>query len=61
MIPVVFKWPDECMDLPEFGVTCRIGQPVCSIISHQKQAHLVMNELKIKQLNLIKGFNIHGI
>ena len=61
MISDAFKWPDGCMDLPEFGVTCRTGQPVCSIIAHQKQAHLVINELQIKQLNLIKGFNIHGI
>ena len=61
MISDAFKWPDGCMDLPEFGVTCRTGQPVCSIIAHQKQAHLVINELQIKQLNLIKGFNTHGI
>jgi predicted ATP-grasp superfamily ATP-dependent carboligase len=60
-IPYAFEWPNGCMDLPEFGVTYRTGEPVCSIIAHQKQAHLVMNELKIKQLNLIKGFNIHGI
>lgn len=56
MIPDGFEWPDGCMDLPESGVMCRTGQPICSIIAHQKEAHSVMNELLIKQLNLIKGF-----
>ena len=60
-IPDAFEWPDGCMDLPEFGVACRTGQPICSIIAHQKQASSVMNELRIKQLNLIKGFDTHGI
>ncbi|MGZ8946947.1 MAG: ATP-grasp domain-containing protein [Methylococcaceae bacterium] len=56
VIPDGFEWPEGCMDLPESGMICRTGQPVCSIIAHQKQAHSVMNELLIKQLNLIKGF-----
>ena len=56
IIPDGFEWPDGCMDLPESDVMCRTGQPICSIIAHQKQAHSVMNELLIKQLNLIKGF-----
>jgi methenyltetrahydromethanopterin cyclohydrolase len=55
-IPEGFEWPEGCMDLPRPGVICRTGQPVCSIITHQKQAHSVMNALLIKQLNLIKGF-----
>ena len=61
MIPDGFEWPDGCMDLPGFGVMCRAGQPVCSIIAHQKQAHLAMNALQIKQFNLQKVFNTHGI
>jgi predicted ATP-grasp superfamily ATP-dependent carboligase len=61
LIPEAFAWPDWCMDLPEFGAMCRKGQPICSIIAHQKRAQSVMNELLIKQLNLIKGFYPHGI
>ena len=61
IIPDGFEWPDGCMDLPESGVMCRTGQPICSMIAHQKQAQSVMNELSIKQLNLIKGFYPYGI
>jgi predicted ATP-grasp superfamily ATP-dependent carboligase len=61
IIPEGFAWPPWCMDLPESGTMCRTGQPICSIIAHQKQAQSVMNELLIKQLNLIKGFYPHGI
>lgn len=61
LIPEAFAWPDWCMDLPEFGAMCRKGQPICSIIARQKRAQSVMNELLIKQLNLIKGFYPHGI
>jgi methenyltetrahydromethanopterin cyclohydrolase len=60
-IPDGFEWPEGYVDLPACGVTCRTGQPICSIITHQKQASSVMNELQIKQLNLLKGFNTHGI
>jgi methenyltetrahydromethanopterin cyclohydrolase len=61
LIPEAFAWPPWCMDLPQFGVMCRTGQPICSIIAHQNGAQSVMNELSIKQLNLIKGFYPHGI
>ena len=62
IIPEGFEWPDGCMDLPESGVMCRTGQPICSIIAHQKQAQSVMNELLIKQHNLNKKvFKPHGI
>jgi methenyltetrahydromethanopterin cyclohydrolase len=61
LIPEAFAWPEGCMDLPEFGAICRKGQPICSIIAHQKRAQSVMNELSTKQLNLIKGFYPHGI
>jgi uncharacterized protein len=56
VIPDGFEWPDGCMDLPESGLLCRTGQPICSIIAHQKQAQSVMDELLIKQLNLHKRF-----
>jgi uncharacterized protein len=61
LIPEAFAWPPWCMDLPVSGVMCRTGQPICSIIVHQNEAHSVINELLIKQLNLIKGFYPHGI
>jgi len=56
LIPEAFAWPEGCMDLPESGVMCRAGQPICSIIAHQNGAQSVMNELLIKQLNLNKRF-----
>jgi predicted ATP-grasp superfamily ATP-dependent carboligase len=61
LIPEAFAWPPWCMDLPGFGVMCRKGQPICSIIAHKKRAQAVMNELSIKQLNLKKVFKSHGI
>ena len=56
LIPEAFSWPPWCMDLPECGVMFRTGQPICSIIAHHKRVQSVMNELLIKQHNLIKGF-----
>ena len=61
MIPDGFAWPDGCMDLPGNGVMCRKGQPICSIIAHQKQAYSVIDALLTQQLNLIKGLHPHGI
>ncbi|UOA10358.1 ATP-grasp domain-containing protein [Methylobacter sp. S3L5C] len=58
-IPDGFEWPEGCMDLSKSGTVCHTGQPVCSIITHQDQAHSVMNELLIKQLNLNKRFSTH--
>jgi uncharacterized protein len=60
-IPEGFEWPHWCMDLPESGFICRIGQPICSIIAHQNSAQSVMNELLIKQHTLQKVFKPHGI
>jgi methenyltetrahydromethanopterin cyclohydrolase len=56
LIPETFNWPEGCMDLPESGALIRTGQPICSIIAHQKRAQSVMNELLIKQHNLKKVF-----
>jgi len=61
IIPDGFAWPDGCMDLPGNGVMCRAGQPICSIIAHQKRAQSVINALLTKQLNLLKRFTSHGI
>ena len=60
-IPEAFIWPQECVDLSNVGVTCRKGQPICSIIAHHEQADLLMDTLKIKQYNLLKGLNSYGI
>ena len=60
-IPEAFNWPEECVDLSNVGVTCRKGQPICSIIAHHEQADLLMDTLKIKQHNLLKGLNSYGI
>jgi methenyltetrahydromethanopterin cyclohydrolase len=57
MIPDGFAWPDGCMDLPDSGVMCRAGQPICSIIAHQKRAQSVMDALLTQQLNLQKGLH----
>jgi len=61
MIPNGFEWPSWCMDLPGNGGICLEGQPICSIIAHQKRAQSVMNDLLNKQLNLKKVFNPYGI
>ncbi len=61
MIPDGFVWPDGCMDLPGSGVICRTGQPICSIIAHQKRADSIMDALLTQQLNLQKGLHPHGI
>ncbi len=61
MIPDGFIWPENCLDLPETGVICRTGQPICSIMSHKMQAHLVMSELQTQQINLQKRFSSWNI
>jgi len=61
IIPDGFLWPEGCLDLPESGVICRTGQPICSIMSHKMQASLVMRALQTQQLNLQKRFLVHGI
>jgi methenyltetrahydromethanopterin cyclohydrolase len=45
------------MDLPDSGVMCRKGQPICSIMTHQKRAQSVMDALLTQQLNLQKGLH----
>ena len=61
MIPDGFIWPEGCVDLPKSGVICRIGQPICSIMCHKMQAHLVMSALQTQQLNLHKRFSTWNI
>jgi methenyltetrahydromethanopterin cyclohydrolase len=49
LIPDRFEWPDGCRDLPKSGNMCRAGQPLCSIIVHQKNSRSVAEQLLIKQ------------
>jgi methenyltetrahydromethanopterin cyclohydrolase len=52
-IPDQFEWPEWCMDLPEFGSFIRAGQPICSIIAHQKESRSVSEQLLTKQQLII--------
>lgn len=64
IIPDRFEWPEWCMDLPESGDMCRTGQPICSIIAHQKNSRSVVEQLRTKQqliISKLKGFDRHGI
>jgi len=61
LIPNGFLWPDNCLDLPETGVICRAGQPICSIMCHKMQAHSVMSELQTQHINLQKRFSSWNI
>lgn len=64
IIPDQFEWPGWCMDLPESGNMCRAGQPICSIIAHQKDPQSVAEQLLTKQqliISKLKGFDRHGI
>ena len=53
IIPDHFDWPDGCMDLPKPGNMCRVGQPICSIIAHQKNLQSVVEQLLTKQQLII--------
>ena len=53
IIPDHFEWPDWCMDLPKSGNMCRAGQPLCSIIAHQKNLQSVVEQLLTKQQFII--------
>jgi methenyltetrahydromethanopterin cyclohydrolase len=63
-IPDQFAWPTWCMDLPRSGNICHTGQPICSIIAHQKQSASVAEQLLMQQqflFNKLKGFDQYGI
>ncbi|HEY8159060.1 MAG TPA: ATP-grasp domain-containing protein [Methylobacter sp.] len=64
IIPGQFEWPPWCMDLPKSGDMCRAGQPICSIIAHQKNSQSVVEKLRTQQqliISKLKGFDRHGI
>lgn len=51
-IPDGSRWENGVMDIPAAGAICHTGQPICSIIAHQSQAHEVLHELTLKQHTL---------
>ncbi len=59
IIPDRFEWPEWCMDLPKSGNMCRAGQPLCSIIAHQKDSWSVAEQLLTKQQLILS--NMHEI
>jgi|CXWL01.1.fsa_nt_gi methenyltetrahydromethanopterin cyclohydrolase len=64
LIPAMFEWPDGCMDLPVSGARISIGQPICSMIAHQKQAQAVLKQLSNMQqiiINKLERFQTHAI
>lgn len=64
LIPALFEWPEGCMDLPVSGARISIGQPICSMIAHQKQAQAVLKQLSNMQqiiINKLERFQTHAI
>ncbi len=58
-VPERFEWPEGCMDLPKPGSFIPTGQPICSIIAHQKHSQSVASQLLVKQqliLNKLERF-----
>lgn len=53
LIPGGFEWPEWTMDRPDAGIMCRTGQPICSIIAHQNGSRQVLEQLAIRQQQLI--------
>jgi len=63
-IPKQFCWPEGVVDIPKAGALIRKGQPICSIIAHEKNPQLVFEQLAIRQQQLIEnltGIKPHGI
>jgi methenyltetrahydromethanopterin cyclohydrolase len=63
LIPECFEWPDGCMDLPLSRAIIGAGQPICSIIAHQKQAQAVLKQLSNAQhiiTNKLERFQAHA-
>ncbi|NOS73856.1 MAG: ATP-grasp domain-containing protein, partial [Methyloglobulus sp.] len=49
LIPDGFEWPDGVMDMPNAGSIISTGQPICSMITHEKEPQQVLEQLKNKQ------------
>jgi methenyltetrahydromethanopterin cyclohydrolase len=64
-IPAQFNWPTVCVDLPASGVTCRKGQPICSMIAHHNTPEMVFEQLQITQQLIFHQLQLgsisHGI
>ena len=64
-IPTYFDWPITCVDRPVSGVTCRKGQPICSMIAHHNTPERVFEQLQITQQLIFHQLQLgpisHGI
>lgn len=49
LIPDGFEWPEGVMDIPNAGSIISTGQPICSMITHEKEPQQVLEQLKNKQ------------
>lgn len=55
VIPPRFVWPSRVVDIPKDEALIRKGQPICSIIAHEKNPQLVFAQLRSRQQQLIKN------
>jgi uncharacterized protein len=64
LIPGGFEWPECVMDIPNAGSIISTGQPICSMITHEKEPQQVLEQLKNKQELItyeLDRFQTHGI
>ena len=64
LIPDDFEWPQSVMDIPNAGSIISMGQPICSMITHEKEPQQVLEQLKNKQELItyeLDRFQTHGI
>jgi methenyltetrahydromethanopterin cyclohydrolase len=59
-IPAHFVWHHDCHDIPQAGASIRAGEPICSIITHQKTPQAVRLALQTDSLHLLKGLYSHA-
>lgn len=55
VVPRLFDWPPYVVDIPAGGALIRKGQPICSIIVHEKNHQLVFAKLADIQQQLIQN------
>ncbi|NOU44195.1 MAG: ATP-grasp domain-containing protein [Methyloglobulus sp.] len=59
-----FVWPEGAQDRPSGDSIISAGQPICSIISHQKEPQAVLEQLQVRHafiINQLDRFQSHGI
>ncbi len=57
-IPSTIAWPKECVDVPLSGTVCRTGQPICSIIVHQKTTQTVYEQLQYQHRAIFSQLSV---